>query len=114
MNSLRLLSVRLSKCTTFSPLAQEKPHSDHLSTYSSGNVTALGSWATASAVALSASKYTTSNPLWSAAVSFVPGTVVVYKYIVVSTTGTVEWEADPNHTLTFGCVATTVSSSWQD
>lgn len=84
-----------------------------MSIYSSGNVTALGSWATASAVTLSAAKYTTSNPLWSATVSLAPGTVVVYKYIVVASSGTVTWEADPNHTLTVPCAATTVASSWQ-
>ncbi|CAN8099783.1 unnamed protein product [Discula destructiva] len=82
----------------------------------SGNIAALGSWATANAVALSAAQYTTSNPVWSVTLSSLaaPGTVIEYKYIVVGSSGTVTWEADPNHTLTVPCAtATAVSSSWQ-
>ncbi|KUI56593.1 Alpha-amylase A type-3 [Cytospora mali] len=79
----------------------------------SGNVAALGDWDTDDAVALSASDYTSSNPLWDVTVYLTPESVVLYKFIVVSSSGTVSWEADPNHTLTVPCSATTVSSSWQ-
>ncbi|KAK7744988.1 hypothetical protein SLS53_003222 [Cytospora paraplurivora] len=78
-----------------------------------GSVAALGSWDTDDAVALSASDYTSSNPLWDATVNLTPNSVVLYKFIKVGSSGTVTWEADPNHTLTVPCTATTVSSSWQ-
>ncbi|KAJ9157608.1 Alpha-amylase A type-3 [Pleurostoma richardsiae] len=79
-----------------------------------GNTGVLGSWDTSKAVALSASQYTSSNPLWSGTVSGLTSkSVVEYKFIKVDSSGTVTWEADPNHTLTVPCAAATVSSSWQ-
>ncbi|KUJ13234.1 starch-binding glucan 1,4-alpha-glucosidase [Mollisia scopiformis] len=81
-----------------------------------GSVASLGDWDTLDAVALSASSYTSSNPLWDVALSFAPGTVIQYKFINVASDGTVTWEADPNHTYTVPATcatATTVSSSWQ-
>ncbi|KAK3945256.1 glycoside hydrolase family 13 protein [Diplogelasinospora grovesii] len=78
-----------------------------------GNATALGSWNTGSAIALDASLYTSSNPLWSGPVSLAPGSVVQYKFIKVSSDGTVTWEADPDHTYTVPCAAATVSNTWQ-
>lgn len=80
-----------------------------------GDVSALGNWDTSDAVALSASSYTSSNPLWAGTVKFAPGTVIEYKYLQVDGSGDVTWEADPNHTYTVPtCVATAVvSNSWQ-
>lgn len=81
-----------------------------------GNNAALGNWDTSRAVSLSASQYTTSNPLWSVTIELAAGTVVSYKFIRVSSSGTVSWEADPNHTLTVAAscaTATTVSTTWQ-
>lgn len=78
----------------------------------SGDVAALGSWDTSKAVALDASKYTAASPLWDVTVNFAPGNVAKYKFIKVAGS-TVTWEADPNHTLTVPCSATTVASSWQ-
>lgn len=81
-----------------------------------GNIAALGSWDTSSAVALSASQYTTSNPLWSVTLSLAAGQVIEYKYINVASDGDVTWEADPNHTITVSAscaTATTISNSWQ-
>lgn len=81
-----------------------------------GSNAALGNWDTSNAVALSASQYTSSNPLWSVTIELAAGTVVSYKFIRVSSTGTVSWEADPNHTLTVAsscATATTVASNWQ-
>ncbi|KAL1872095.1 hypothetical protein Daus18300_004464 [Diaporthe australafricana] len=78
----------------------------------SGSVAALGSWDSSSAVALGASKYTSANPLWDVTVGLAPGSVVQYKFLKVAGS-TVTWEADPNHTLTVPCSATTVASSWQ-
>jgi hypothetical protein len=82
----------------------------------SGNNAQLGNWATGSAVSLSASQYTSSNPLWTVTVNLAPGTVVQYKFIKVESSGSVTWEADPNHTYTVptGCAtAATVNNSWQ-
>jgi hypothetical protein len=82
----------------------------------SGNIAALGNWATGSAVALSASQYTTANPLWFVTLNLAPGTVVQYKYTKVDSSGAVTWEADPNHTLTVAAscaTATAVTSTWQ-
>lgn len=80
-----------------------------------GDVAALGNWSPASAVALSASQYTSSNPLWSVSISLAASQTIEYKFINVNSDGTYTWEADPNHTLTIpACAtATTVSSSWQ-
>ncbi|POS80839.1 glycosylhydrolase family 13-2 [Diaporthe helianthi] len=77
-----------------------------------GNVAGLGNWDTSKAVSLGASKYTAARPLWDGTVSLAPGTV---KYKFIKEFGSsVTWEADPDHTLTVPCFATTVSSSWQE
>ena len=81
-----------------------------------GDVASLGSWNTANAIALSASGYTSSNPLWSITIAFAPGTAITYKYINVASSGAVTWEKDPNHTFVVpaSCATTvTVNSSWQ-
>ncbi|KAH8595915.1 Six-hairpin glycosidase-like protein [Bisporella sp. PMI_857] len=81
-----------------------------------GDVATLGSWKTANAIALSASGYTASNPLWTVTISFAPGTVILYKFINVASDGTVTWEKDPNrsYTVPASCAtAVTVSGSWQ-
>lgn len=80
-----------------------------------GDIAALGNWNTADGIALSASQYTSSNPLWSVSISLAANQVIEYKFINVNSDGTYTWEADPNHTLTIpACpTATTVSSSWQ-
>ncbi|RDW82308.1 glucoamylase [Coleophoma cylindrospora] len=82
----------------------------------SGSVSQLGNWDATQAVALSASAYTSSNPLWSGTITFPAGTVIQYKYINVASSGTVTWEADPNHTYTVpvSCAtAVNVSNTWQ-
>ncbi|KAH9898805.1 carbohydrate-binding module family 20 protein [Xylariomycetidae sp. FL2044] len=81
-----------------------------------GSVEALGGWATDDAVALSASQYTSDNPLWSGTITFGAGQVLEYKYIVVEADGSVTWEADPNHayTVPISCAtAATRSDTWQ-
>jgi glucoamylase len=82
----------------------------------SGDVDILGNWDTSDAYALSASGYTSSDPLWDGTISFAAGTVIQYKYINVATDGSVTWEADPNHTYTVPATcatAVTVSNTWQ-
>ncbi len=81
-----------------------------------GDAAALGSWNTGSAIALSAAKYTSSNPLWTVTLNLPAGEVIQYKYINVQSDGTVDWEADPNHTYTVpvSCAtAVTQADTWQ-
>lgn len=81
-----------------------------------GNNAQLGNWATGSAVTLSATEYTSSDPLWFVTLSVAPGEVIQYKYINVDSSGTVTWEADPNHTYTVPATCSTaaiVNDTWQ-
>jgi glucoamylase len=81
-----------------------------------GNIAALGNWNTANAVALSATGYTSSNPVWTGTISLPAGQAIEYKYIIVNTDGSVTWERDPNHSYTVPatCATTaTKSDTWQ-
>ncbi|KAI0598283.1 glycoside hydrolase family 13 protein [Biscogniauxia sp. FL1348] len=84
-----------------------------------GNVAELGNWNPSGGVTLSASSYTASNPLWKGTVALTsPGSTLSYKYVRVSSSGTVTWEADPNHSLALSAAtcssgAITVNDSWQ-
>lgn len=80
-----------------------------------GSISQLGTWNAASGVALSSSKYTASNPLWSGSVSIPAGTTFQYKYVKVETDGTFGWESDPNHSYTVPSsgAATARSDTWQ-
>ncbi|KAL2128834.1 hypothetical protein VTI74DRAFT_8580 [Chaetomium olivicolor] len=78
-----------------------------------GNVSALSNWNPSTAVALEATSYTQSNLLWSGTVRLAPGTVIQYKYIKVSSSGAVKWEADPNRVYTVPCAIAAVNSSWR-
>ncbi|KAJ5223667.1 hypothetical protein N7468_008209 [Penicillium chermesinum] len=81
-----------------------------------GSIPALGNWDPSSAVALSASKYTSSTPLWYAIVNLPAGQVFQYKYIRVESDGSIEWESDPNlaYTVPAACTtAVTLSDTWR-
>ncbi|KAL3473155.1 glycoside hydrolase superfamily [Aspergillus californicus] len=82
-----------------------------------GSISQLGSWATASAVALSAAQYTSADPLWTVTLQIPLGTSFTYKFIKKAASGTVTWESDPNraYTVTQGCVGSTptVASTWR-
>ncbi|KAI3340287.1 family 15 glycosyl hydrolase [Ustulina deusta] len=81
-----------------------------------GNTDQLGNWDTSKAVALSASQYTSSNPIWAGTVALSPGLAIQYKYIVVNTDNSVVWEADPNrsYTVPTGCTSTAEEvDAWQ-
>ncbi|OBT59101.1 hypothetical protein VE04_00695 [Pseudogymnoascus sp. 24MN13] len=75
-----------------------------------GSIPELGSWNTGSAIALSGSGYTNSNPLWSITVNLAAGTTFQYKFINVASNGAVTWESDPNRQYTVAAIA---SSSWR-
>ncbi|KAK5129687.1 hypothetical protein LTR08_002979 [Meristemomyces frigidus] len=80
-----------------------------------GSISQLGTWSPSSGVALSASQYTSTNPLWSATVNLAPGTSFTYKYVVIGVDGTVTWEQDPNRSYTVPSSGTTATESdtWQ-
>lgn len=81
-----------------------------------GDASTLGAWDTSKAIALSASSYTSSNPVWTGTITLTPGQAIQYKYIVVNTDGSVTWEADPNrqYTIPTGCSTTaSKSDTWQ-
>ncbi|KAI1381523.1 carbohydrate-binding module family 20 protein [Hypoxylon crocopeplum] len=75
-----------------------------------GNIAALGSWDTSKAVTLSASSYTSSNPLWKVTITLPAGQAIEYKYIVVNTDGSISWEADPNRSYTVPRTCATTST----
>ncbi|KAL0941415.1 starch binding domain-containing protein [Colletotrichum truncatum] len=81
-----------------------------------GSIPALGNWNAASAPALSAAQYTSSNNLWTYTVTLPVGTTFEYKFINVASNGAATWESDPNRSYTVprGCAtAVTVSSNWK-
>ena len=84
--------------------------------YIVGNTTALGSWAPASGVALSAAAYTSADPLWYVKLVMTAGTAVEYKFVTINESGTVTWEGGSNrvYPVPGDCVtAATVSDTWQ-
>jgi alpha-amylase len=81
-----------------------------------GSISQLGSWNAANAVELSAAGYTAQNPAWEGTVTLPAGNSFQYKFIVVTNSGQVTWEADParSYTVPRSCAsAVTVSGNWQ-
>lgn len=85
--------------------------------YLTGSISQLGSWSTSGAVLLSAAQYTSSDPLWTVTVSLPAGESFQYKFIIVNSDGTVNWESDPNrsYTVPTGCqgLTATVDDTWR-
>jgi alpha-amylase len=82
----------------------------------SGSISQLGSWNAANAVELSAAGYTAQNPAWEGTVILPAGTSFQYKFIVVTNSGQVTYEADParSYTVPRSCAtAVTVTGNWQ-
>jgi glucoamylase len=81
--------------------------------YIVGSISQLGAWNTDSAIALSASLYTSTDNLWFATISLPAGTSFEYKYIRKESDGTVTWESDPNrsYTVPSKCAVTTATES---
>lgn len=83
--------------------------------YIVGSISQLGSWNTDNAVALSASGYTSSNPVWTGKISFPVGTSFQYKYFVKTSSGTVTWESGSNraYAVAGNCAGTaTENDTW--
>ncbi|KAF1349149.1 extracellular glucoamylase protein [Delphinella strobiligena] len=107
-------------CTTPSAIAvtfEESATTTYGETvYIVGSISQLGSWDTDNAVALSATDYTTTNPLWSVTIDLPPGTTFTYKYIKKETDGTFTWESDPDrsYTVPSTCTGTaTEQDTWR-
>jgi len=85
--------------------------------YISGSISQLGSWDSNSAIALSATQYTSSNPLWTAAINLPAGTTFTYKYLIKNQDGSIAaWESDPDRSYTVprNCAGTaTQSDTWR-
>jgi alpha-amylase len=85
--------------------------------YLTGSLSQLGNWDTSSAIALSASKYTSSNPEWYVTVTLPVGTSFQYKFFKKESDGSIVWESDPNrsYTVPAGCAGTsvTMSDTWR-
>ncbi|KAF5376994.1 hypothetical protein D9615_007301 [Tricholomella constricta] len=75
-----------------------------------GSISQLGTWAPASALAMSSASY----PVWSVTVSLPANTVFEYKFIRKAANGAVTWESDPNRQATVaGSGSQTLTSSWK-
>ncbi|QPH16390.1 hypothetical protein C2857_001019 [Epichloe festucae Fl1] len=86
------------------------------SIYVTGSLTELKNWSPADAIPLSASQYTSSNPLWTAQVKLPAATQFEYKYIKKTTSGNLVWLSDPNlsGTSSTGCGSSgTFSDTWR-
>jgi glucoamylase len=107
-------------CTTPTAIAvtfnEQKTTAYGETVYIVGSIPVLGNWNTDNAVVLSASKYTSSNPVWSVNINFATGASFNYKYIKKAQDGTVTWESDPNrsYTVAGNCAGTaTENDSWR-
>lgn len=80
------------------------------SVYVVGSVAALGSWAPANAVPLSAASY----PVWSATLDLPAGSTFEYKYVKRDGGGNVVWESGGNRAATVGADGSvTLSDTWR-
>jgi alpha-amylase len=80
-----------------------------------GNTAQLGTWNAANAPSLSASQYSSSNPIWTTTLKMQPGSTVQYKFLKAASGGALTWESDPNRAYTVpACQASaTVNSEWR-
>ncbi|KAF1979234.1 hypothetical protein BU23DRAFT_586537 [Bimuria novae-zelandiae CBS 107.79] len=81
-----------------------------------GSISQLGGWDTSKAPELSASQYTSSNPLWSTTLNLPAGTSFEYKFIRVESSGGVTYESGSNrqYTVPKTCATTaTVETTWK-
>jgi predicted carbohydrate-binding protein with CBM5 and CBM33 domain len=81
-----------------------------------GSISQLSNWDTASAPALSADKYTASNPTWSTSIKLPAGTNFEYKFIKVESNGAITYESGANrvYTVPKSCEGTAiVDAQWK-
>ncbi|GES66595.1 alpha-amylase [Aspergillus terreus] len=118
VNGSALCNTECTAATTLPVLFEELVTTTYgENIYLIGSISQLGSWNTASAVALSASQYTSSNPKWYVSVTLPVGTSFQYKFIKKRSDGSVVWESDPNrsYTVPAGCegATVTVADTWR-
>ena len=107
-----------STCTVTIAFNEEKTTIYGQTVYLTGSISQLGDWSTStsSAIAMSASDYTSSDPLWYVAVSLPAATSFEYKFFIMNADGSVAWEDVPNRSYTASSTcgsSSTVSDSWQ-
>jgi len=79
-----------------------------------GNTAQLGNWNPSNAPSLSTSHYTSSNPIWTITLSMAAKSAVQYKFVKLSSGGSVTWENDPNRAYTVpACQASAKVSATQ-
>ncbi|KFA70732.1 hypothetical protein S40288_08878 [Stachybotrys chartarum IBT 40288] len=81
-----------------------------------GGLTQLGNWSPGEGRALSAERYTSSDPLWYADIDIPAETSFEYKFIRRLANGDIVWESDPNrrYTTTSGCgSSSTINDNWR-
>ncbi|KAI0516872.1 starch binding domain protein [Xylaria bambusicola] len=82
-----------------------------------GSIPELGNWDVSAAPAMSASKYTSSKPLWTYTMSMAPGKSFEYKFVNVAASGAVTWESGPNRSYSVAsstCESTiNLDSTWK-
>jgi chitodextrinase len=75
-----------------------------------GNIAALGSWSTGSAIQLSPANY----PTWSVTLSLPGSTAIEYKYIKKDCSGNVTWESGSNRLYTTPATGSgTINDTWK-
>jgi alpha-amylase len=81
-----------------------------------GNSPAMGNWEPTLGAPLSASDYSSTNPIWSGRIELPAGDDVQYKYVNIRADGSISWEADPNRSYSVpDCQAdaTAPQATWQ-
>ena len=80
-----------------------------------GGIAELGNWNAQNAPSLSATGYTASNPVWKQTISLAAGSTFQYKFAIVSSSGAVTWESDPNRSYTVPTCqqSVEVSGTWR-
>lgn len=80
-----------------------------------GSIAELGNWNAQNAPSLSATGYTASNPVWKQTIQLPAGSAITYKFAIVSSSGAVTWESDPNRSYTVPACqqSAEVSATWR-
>ncbi|KAK0654549.1 family 15 putative glycoside hydrolase [Cercophora samala] len=80
-----------------------------------GNVPELGSWDVNKAIPLSASKYTSGDPLWSITLPIQAGSNVQYKYIrITNGVAGVSWESGDNRGFSVPSATCDIQNRWDN
>lgn len=111
-------TISAPSCTVSVTFDETKTTSYGQGVYLTGSISQLGDWSTlaSSAIALSASQYTSTSPTWSVTVDLPAGTNFEYKFLVLNTDGSVTWEDGANRSFTTSSTcasAASINDTWQ-